>query len=161
MDRRRAVAKLQLRHDRDPRQVEDLGQRRPGRGLHGVARLDAAEDEVRALRAHDLRQGPRDRDRIGAGEVVGPDADAAIGAHGERPAHGVLGVLVADGDGDDLAVTGGLAEAQGLLGRVRVPLVEGVVEVVGVDVTLVVGELDLVSQRPDLLDADDDLHALR
>ena len=79
------------------------------------------------------------------GELVDHDADAAVRAHRERAAHRVLGVLVADRDHDDLAFAGALDEAQRLLGRVGVPLVEGVVEVVGVDVPLVVGELDLVS----------------
>ena len=138
-------------------QVEQLGERRARRRLDGVARLHAGEDEVGALAPHDVRQRPRDGDRVGAGELVRPDPHAAVGAHGERAAHRVLGVLVSDGDRDDLTVAGRVAELERLLRRVRVPLVERVVEVVGIDVPLVVGELDFVPERPYLLDADDDL----
>jgi hypothetical protein len=86
------------------------------------------------------------------------DADAAVGAHGEAAAHAVLGVLGADRDDDDLAAVR-LREAERLLGRVGVPLVEGVVEEVGIDVPLVLGELDLVAELGDLLYGNDDLQA--
>jgi hypothetical protein len=87
------------------------------------------------------------------------DPDAPVGPHREAAPHRLFGVLGPDGDDHDLAVTGGFAEAQRLLGRVGVPLVEGVVEVVGIDVPLVVGELDFVAEDGDLLDGDYDFQA--
>ena len=71
----------------------------------------------------------------------------------------VLGALVPDGHHNDLARAGSLDEAQCLLGGVRVPFVQGEVEVVGIDIPLVFGELDFVAEDGDLLHADDDLQA--
>src|SRR5919199_1418644 len=51
-----------------------------------------------------------------------------------------------------------LAEAQGLLGGARIPLVQRLVEVVGIDVPPIGGEPDLVAQNSYLLDANDNLH---
>jgi hypothetical protein len=158
VDGRRPVSQLELRHDGDAGQRQQLRQRGSGRRLHRIARLDAGEDEVGALRPHDLGERAGHGDGVGSRQLVRPDTHAPVGPHGEGTAHRLLGLLGPDGDDDHLAVAGGLAHAQGLLRRERVPLVERVVEVVGIDVPLVLGELDLVSEGRDLLDADDDLH---
>src|SRR5215469_14005116 len=44
-----AVVIVDLRDDRNPGEPEQFGQHGAGRGLHRVARLDAREDEIRAL----------------------------------------------------------------------------------------------------------------
>ena len=157
VDRRLAVAELDLRHDRDRRHVEEPGKGYAGRSLDGVARLHAREDEVGALALDDLGERAGDLDRVEPPFRL--DADAAVGAHREAAPHGVLRVLVPDRHDDDLAGACGLDEAERLLGRVRVPLVQREVEVVGIDIPLVFGELDFVAEDGDLLHADDDLQA--
>jgi hypothetical protein len=152
VDRRLALCQLDLRHDGHARQVEELGEHRPGRGLDRVRRLDAGEHEVGILGSNDFRERPGYLNRVEL--AFGIDADASVGSHGEATPHRLFAVYGPDGDDHDLAVTGGLAEAQGLLGRIGVPLVEDVVEVVGIDVPLVVGELDFVAEDGDLLDRD-------
>jgi hypothetical protein len=154
-----AVAELDLRHDRDRRQVEQPREGPSCCRLHRIARLHPREDEIGVLAPDDLGERPRDLDRVEPSFCL--DTDATVGAHGEAAAHGVLRVLVPDGHDDDLARAGRLDEPEGLLGRVRVPLVQREVEVIGVDVPLVFGELDFVAEDGDLLHADNDLHARR
>src|SRR5205807_4360448 len=74
--------------------------------------------------------------------------------------HGILDLRAADGEDDDLVALAAefLPDAKRLLGRVRVPLVEREVEVVRIDIARIGGELDLVAENCDLLDANDDLH---
>jgi hypothetical protein len=92
-------------------------------------------------------------------QILALDPDRAIGAHRKTATNRLLGVLVPDRDYDDLALTGAIPDLESLLGREAVPLVEGEVEEVRVDIPLVVGEFDLVAEGRHLLDADDDLHA--
>jgi len=140
---RLAVSELDLRDDGDAREIEELRERGPSGCLHRVSRLHTGEDEVGRLGTNHLRQRARDLNRVEL--FVGINPDPAIRAHGETASHRVLGVLVPHGDDHDLAFASGLAQAQRLLSRVRIPLVEGVVEVVGIDVPFVVGELDFVA----------------
>ena len=121
--------------------------------------LDCTPAKTRsgALALDDLGERPGDLDRVEPRLRL--DADAAVGAHGEAAPHGVLRVLVPDRHDDHLAGACGLDEAERLLGRVRVPLVQREVEVVGIDIPLVFGELDFVAEDGDLLHADDDLQA--
>ena len=152
VDRRAAVPQLDLRHDRDPRQPEQLGQRGAGGRLHRVARLNAAEDEARLLPLHGL--GERVRDGEGVLEAAG-HADGPIGTHGETAAQRRFRLALAGRDGDDFALPEPLADLERFLGCGRIPLVQRVVDVVGIDVPLVGGELDFVAEDGDLLDADD------
>ena len=89
--------------------------------------------------------------------VASVDPDAAVGAHRERALHDLVGLVVAGGDGDDLAAVG-LAQGQRGLDRAGVPLVQGVVEEVGIDGAAVGRELEVVGHRADLLDAYEGLH---
>ena len=78
--------------------------------------------------------------------LVGLDQDAAVGAHGERGADGLLRLLRADGDGDDLGRLALFLQADGLLDG---DLVEGV------HGHLDVGQLDARAVR-----LDPDLHVV-
>src|SRR6266550_8278211 len=150
---------LDSRHDGDTRKSEELGERRSRRRLHPIARLHAAEDEVRRFALRDRREQPRNGDRVGRPRIV--DSDRPIGSHRETASHRVLDLSAADGDDDNLVAlpAEALPDAERLLGRVRVPLVEREVEEVRVDIARIGGELDLVAENRDLLDANDDLHA--
>ena len=158
MDERLAALQLDLLRHGNARQRQQLGQRRSGCSLHRIGGLHAAEDQIRALAADHVGQRSGGRDRISRRNLFALDANPAIRAHRQGPPHGVLGVLVTHGDDDDLAVSRRLLHAERFLGCVRVPLVDRELEEVRVDVTLVVGELDLVAEHRDLLDAHDDLH---
>src|SRR5437588_3993159 len=146
-----ACVPLDPRHDGNAREPEELGQGCAGGRLHGVARLDSAEDEIRRLALHDGCQQPRQRDRIRRARAV--DADRAIRSHGETAPDRALGSSIADGHDDDLIPFGAeaFAGAKRLLGRVRIPLVEGEVQVVGADAEPAVCDLALVAAPPALL----------
>src|SRR5690606_41050581 len=58
--------------------------------------------------------------RDGVEGLVGDDVDGAVGAEGEGGAQGLGEALGPDGDGDDLDVVPGLAQADGLLDAVLV-----------------------------------------
>src|SRR2546423_5055134 len=150
---------LDPRHDGDTRKVEELRDRCPRRRLPPIPRLHAAEDEVRRFALRDRREQPRNGDRVGRPRIV--DSDRPIGSHRETASHRILDLSAADGEDDDLVALAAefLPDAQRLLSRVRVPLVEREVEVVRIDIARIPGELDLVAQNCDLFDANDDLHA--
>jgi hypothetical protein len=140
--------------------------------LNRVARLDAAEDQVRALPTGDGGERTGDRQRVSVVDALGVDPDGTVGAHREAAPERLGSLLVADGDHDDLAagvgigvaacVAGGerLLDPERLLHGCDVPLVDCPLEVVRFDVTLVVGELDLVADDGNLLDTHDGFHRI-
>ena len=84
--------------------------------------------------------------------------DAAIGAHGERGADGLLHLLHAEGDGDDLGGLAGLLEADRLLDA---DLVEGIhrhLDIGRLDAGAVRLDADFHVVVDDALDRDQNLH---
>src|SRR5690606_18097611 len=158
-DRRLVLRQLDRRGEGGLRQAELPGQHLAD--LVGVAvdRLLAHEDEVRLLRLDDRRQGGDHHAGVEV-LVLGVDPDGAVGAHGERAAQLLRGVLRADGDDHHLAVAGALGgvldQPQGGLDRV---LVEGVDHPGGAgQVDGSVLDLGLELRVWDPLERDEDLH---
>ena len=110
-----------------------------------VDRLLAEDDEARLLRVDHALEDLGDRQRLDRLAVGRFDEDAAVGAHRQRGADGLLRLGRADGDGDDLRDHALLLQPHRLLDG---DLVEGVHR------HLDVGELDA---RPVGLDADLDV----
>ena len=66
---------------------------------------------------------------VGVAQALIPNPDAPVRALGERAAQGLLGIVRANGDGDNLARVELLGEQQRFLQRRFVPLVQLVLEV--------------------------------
>ena len=153
------------------RQLDRRGERRlrpaelPGEHLAdlvGVAvdRLLAHDHQVGLLLLDDRLQHVHHDERVELASF-GVDADGAVGAHRERRADLLRGVLRTDGDDDDLAAAArvGLAvleEAQRGLDRVLVERVDHPGRAGQVDVAVL--DLRLLLRVGDPLDGNEDLH---
>jgi len=121
--------------------------------------LLAEEQEFDALLAGDGSQDPGDVVRLGLDDGRISHQDGPVGAHGQRVAHHLAGILVADGDDDHLALTGLLLELQrGFDGELVIRRDD--------EGHAVEAHLPAVGRDPDpgfrvgnLLDADSDFHA--
>ncbi|CAM5243518.1 hypothetical protein SGLAM104S_03234 [Streptomyces glaucescens] len=91
-------------------------------------------------------------------QVLVLDVDRLVGAHGQRLAQGVLGVLRADRQHGDLGVVRALGDLQRLLDRVLVQFGEQTVHVVTVD-GQVIGEVPVASGVGHVLHSDNDPQA--
>lgn len=89
-------------------------------------------------------------------DVLVVDVDGLVGAHRQRLAQRVLGVVRAHGHDGDLGVVGLLGDAQGLLDRVLVQLGEQAVDGLTVG-RQVVGETAVAGRVGDVLHTDSDL----
>jgi hypothetical protein len=130
---------------------------RAGGRVVGVDRLLPEEDHVVAARPELRRQRLGDRERI-AGELVGLQQHALVGAHRQRLADLLLRRVGAERDDGDLAGRVLLVELERRLDRpqvevVHVPLQPGLVHARAI---LRDRELDLHDRDP--LDAHGDLH---
>jgi len=117
-------------------QAEQLGQGDPHLGPSRVRTHGACEHQVECQLADRGAQAAGDPDPVRALEALLVDEDRLVGPHGQSPSQHVLAVLVPQGDhGDPPAVA--LLEADRLLDRVAVPLVDGLHQVLALDVDAV------------------------
>ena len=154
MTRSEPPSTVELGGLRDDGAAQPLGDRGPEHGAVGVGGLLAEEHEVGALALERLREDRARRDEIRArGARVG-DEHGAVGAHRERLAERVGGLLGPERDDDDLGV-GVALEPQRLLDGVRVEVVErplaGTVEALR-------ARIEPAGPFGDVLHADGDLH---
>ncbi len=90
------------------------------------------------------------------GEIVVPDAEGPVGTFREGLTDGLVGVLGADSDRDDLVGEVGLLELDGLLDGVVVPLVQVSTEILVSDCCPV--DLESVFDGGDFGNRNEDLH---
>ena len=140
------------------RPAEQRGQHLAGLVAVVVDRLLAEDDEAGLFGVDDGLEDLGDRERLD--RAVGLHQDAAVGAHGERGADGLAGLLRADRDGDDLGRLARFLQPDRLFDG---DLVEGIhrhldvgeldARAVGLD-----ADLDVVVDHP--LHGHQDLHVL-
>ena len=134
-----------------------VGDRGPEHRAVRVARLLAEDDQVRALALEHGGEGARGGDEIGAGRGLVGHEHRAVRPHGQRLAERVEGARWPERDEDDLPVSLRLLDAQRLLDRLCVELIQRplarAVQSPGSGVDALMD-----SRIGDFLDTDRDLH---
>ena len=147
VDRRRAVAELELR-----RRPRPDGRSRSSASAAPVAACTESLDCTPQRTRSGLSPATTSASARATVDRVEPARPPRRGRRGRRPWRGSAAWRPRASSSPTVTTTTSPSPAastqpERLLGRVRVPLVEREVEVVGIDVPLVVGELDLVAER--------------
>ncbi len=135
--------------------------RRDARAREGlIGGLHAGEQHRRRLPSRRRRENAGNRNGVGSLDGLVPDANGAVRALGKTLAQRLVCVLGSDGDDDDFDGLGGrLLDLDRLLEREIVPLVQIAQQKLLIDVAAVRADGEVLVERGDLLDGDQDLHA--